>query len=231
MDDDPIEHSPSESSPGEASGPAPTPTPPAAGAIVFHSNIGCPHGYVAAEALLRARDTHGLGSTLAVVHRPLPRETIQFDEDAEDPWADAVERARAASPRLDWSDTGAPPRVSTRFAHEAVQAAKAVDAEASVTLDCALRRSYFLDHLDISDPALVLDLAVSETGLDRAALRREIESGRAGAEVRHLAARAHLERIAVSPSLVAFDGSTLVAPERADIEDMVLRSASAVAAE
>jgi protein-disulfide isomerase len=206
MDDHPQPDVPTGSAP--AGSPAKGSNPPEAGALVVYSNLACPVAGRAVETLLSAREEHGLDIELVVDHRPLPPESISRPE-------------------------GHP--VPTRTAHEAVQAAKAQGPEASVRLDRALRAALHDERrpeqaFDPTDLHAIADLAVG-VGLDRAELTAELRSGRPGADVRHHLAKAVASGITESPTIVTPGGGLAVAPDDREVEELVRRAATGVAAE
>ncbi len=194
---------------------APTPAAPSGtNAVVVHSDLRCPWAHVAVHRLLSAVDREGMGSELLIDHRWFPLGDGAMPDDPAD--VDRkLEPLHALEPGLDWhrwADGGVDFPRGSRLAAAWVQGAKQVGPAASVALDRALRTALFVDGRDISDPAVIEEVAASVEVVDLDVVRAEVESGRPDAELDRQAELAGCEAVPVSPTVVLADGSTWANP-------------------
>jgi predicted DsbA family dithiol-disulfide isomerase len=157
------------------------------GAVTVWSDIGCPWATLALHTLHATASARG--QRITVIHRAFPLElfnrmpTPKFIVDAE------VTVIGGRHPELGWRPWRAAEStypVTTLPALEAVQAAKdpAVGGpRASDELDAALRAAFYRDHLCISIPSVVLDIAAGCEHVDCDALANAIARGAGRAEV------------------------------------------------
>ncbi|MEQ8840803.1 MAG: hypothetical protein RIB98_07465 [Acidimicrobiales bacterium] len=206
--------------------------PPAAGAIIFYSNIGCPYAHAALHRLLEIRRDHGVDSLVAIDHRPLHSTSIRLLRNGDiDRWAATVDAQAREEPGAGWAAHAPAHRPETQLAHEMVQSAKAQGAEASVELDRRLRVGFFRDHLDLDTVAAVMSVAADVDGLDPDELETEFASGRGATEVDHHTEVAREAGIVSGPALATAAGEVVAALDVDTLEDLVCRAAASSPAE
>jgi len=189
---------------------APRSPPQAAHAVVVYSDIGCPWAHIAVHRLHRERLRLGLDREVIVDHRAFPLELVNDRPTPKGLLDVEIEVCARLEPDAGWDQD--PPAwtypVSTLPALEAVQAAKAQDAALSEALDRALRRAFFAQWRCLSVFSEVLDVAQTVDGVDVDALWDEIRSGRPRTDVFQQWDVVSSDRIAGSPTVVLWDGSS-----------------------
>lgn len=188
--------------------------PTGTNAVIVYSDLRCPWARVAVHRLLVAVERRGLGSELVIDHRwfPLGDEAMPADSEALDRKLDLF---RSLEPSLEWHRwSGGGPTFpdGSRLAASWVQGAKQEGPAASQALDRALRAALFAEGRDLSDPAVVEDVASRVDGLDVDAVRTEVGSGRPDAELDHQAELAASDLVPVSPTVVLSDGTRWANP-------------------
>lgn len=183
-------------------------------AVAFYSDLRCPWARVAVHRLLGAAERLGAESVLDIDHRwfPLGDESNPSDVSRLDQELDAV---RALEPDLRWhrwSAGGTAFPEGSRLAAAWVQGAKRVSPSASVALDRALREALFADGRDIGDEAVLAEVTGKLDGIDVDAVRAEVESGRADAELEHHVELVRSELVPASPTIVLGDGTSWTNP-------------------
>lgn len=183
--------------------------PTGTNAVIVYSDPRCPWAHVAVHRMLAAVERRGLGSELVIDHRwfPLGDDAMPTEPEELDRKLDLF---RSLEPDLDWhrwSSGGSDFPAGSRLAASWVQAAKQDGPAASQALDRALRSALFADGRDISDPAVVEQVASAVDGLDVDEVRTEVASGRPDAELDRQAELAGSDLVPVSPTVVLSDGT------------------------
>lgn len=183
-------------------------------AVVIHSDLRCPWAHVTLHRLLRAARRLGADADLCIDHRWFPLEEGGLPAEVE-----ALDRVLAPIRVLEpdagwttWAGTGASVPASSRLAAAWVQAAKGTGPAASMALDRAFRRAFFVDRSPIDDPATVERIARTVEAVEVDELASEVASGRPDAELDRHAEASRSELVPSSPTVVVADGERWTNP-------------------
>lgn len=184
------------------------------GTVVVFTDVVCGWSTVALHRFYAAREKAGLTDAVRVDHQlflledvnefPIPKRYL----DSEIPVVGALAPEFGWKP---WQGDASTWPITSLLTNEAVHAAKRQSLPAAERLDMALRHAFFTDSRPVCLLHEIIDVAERCSGVDAAALRRDLEQGTARAEMMR-GYREHRDEVQGSPHFFLSDGSDVHNP-------------------